>query len=207
MTGPRRGDGDTSAPPPPPTVAGATVARVLIPPDELQAGVARVAKELSATSTDGVVLVALLKGSVPFLADMVRQLTVDPVVDFMAISSYAPDSGRVRIVKDLELDIHGRDVVLVEGIVDTGLTLTWLRRELAARGPRSIRTCALLDKAARRIVPTPVELRGFEIGDEFVIGYGLDYAQRYRDLDRIVAADLRVLKADPDAYVGELYVR
>jgi hypoxanthine phosphoribosyltransferase len=180
---------------------------VLIPPVELAAGVARVAAEISAAADDGVVLVALLKGSVPFLADMIRRLTVNPVVDFMALSSYAPDTGRVRIVKDIEIDIHGRDVIIVEDIVDTGLTLTWLRRELAGRGPRSIRACALLDKAARRIVPTALEFRGFEIGDEFVIGYGLDFAQRYRDLDRVLAADLKTLRADPDAYVPELYVR
>jgi hypoxanthine phosphoribosyltransferase len=181
--------------------------RVLIPPDELVAGVARVAAEISATSDDGVVLVGLLKGSVPFLADLIRQLTVNPVVDFMALSSYAPDTGRVRIVKDIELDIHDRDVIVVEDIVDTGLTLTWLRRELAGRKPRSIRACALLDKAVRRIVPTPLEYRAFEIGDEYVIGYGLDFAQRYRDLDRVLAADLRELTADPDAYVAELYSR
>lgn len=181
--------------------------RVLIPPGELAAGVARVAAEISASSSDGVVLVGLLKGSVPFLADLIRRLTVNPVVDFMALSSYAPDTGRVRIVKDIELDLHDRDVIVVEDIVDTGLTLTWLRRELAGRRPRSIRACALLDKAARRIVPTPLEYRGFEIGDEFVIGYGLDFAQRYRDLDRVLAADLKVLQADPDAYVPELYVR
>jgi hypoxanthine phosphoribosyltransferase len=113
----------------------------------------------------------------------------------------------VRIVKDIELDIHDRDVIVVEDIVDTGLTLTWLRRELAGRKPRSIRACALLDKAVRRIVPTPLEYRAFEIGDEYVIGYGLDFAQRYRDLDRVLAADLRELTADPDAYVAELYSR
>jgi hypoxanthine phosphoribosyltransferase len=180
---------------------------VLIPAPELAAGVARVAAEISASADDGVVLIGLLKGSVPFLADLIRLLTIDPVVDFMSLSSYAPDTGRVRIVKDIELDIHDRDVIVVEDIVDTGLTLTWLRRELAGRRPRSIRACALLDKAARRIVPTPIEYRGFQIGDEFVIGYGLDFAQRYRDLDRVLAADLKTLRADPDAYVPELYSR
>ncbi len=179
--------------------------RPLISPTELHEGVARVASELSAAYADGVVLVAVLKGSVPFLADLVRALTVVPVVDFMAISAYAPDTGRVRIVKDLELDVFDRDVVLVEDIVDTGLTLTYLLGELARRGPRSIAACALLDKAARRIVPTPLHFCAFEIGDEFVLGYGLDYAQRYRNLDHLVAGDLSVLRADPDAYVGALY--
>ena len=151
------------------------------------------------------VLVAVLKGSVPFLADMVRALTVSPLIDFMAISAYAPDSGRVRIVKDLEVDVYGRDVVLVEDIVDTGLTLTYLLGQLRGRDARSVEACALLDKSARRIVPTPVRFRGFEIGDEFVLGYGLDFAGRYRNLNRVVAGDLGVLRSDPDAYVAELY--
>ena len=179
--------------------------RPLISSTELRDGVARVASELSAAYADGVVLVAVLKGSVPFLADLVRALTVVPVVDFMAISAYAPDTGRVRIVKDLEVDVFDRDVVLVEDIVDTGLTLTYLLGELARRGPRSIAACTLLDKAARRIVPTPLRFRAFEIGDEFVLGYGLDYAQRYRNVDHLVAGDLAVLRGDPDAYVGALY--
>jgi hypoxanthine phosphoribosyltransferase len=169
--------------------------------------VARVAAEISASYDDGVVLVAVLKGSVPFLADLARHLSIVPLIDFMAISAYAPDTGRVRIVKDIEIDIHGRDVVLVEDIVDTGLTLTYLLRELGGRRPRSIEACTLLDKAARRIVPAPLRFRGFEIADEFVIGYGLDYAQRYRDLDCVMAGDLGVLRADPDAYVELLYRR
>ncbi|MDQ6928679.1 MAG: hypoxanthine phosphoribosyltransferase, partial [Actinomycetota bacterium] len=163
--------------------------RTLISARELQAGVARLGAEIS-EAYDGVVLVAVLKGSVPFVADLVRAMTIVPLVDFMAISPYAPDTGRVRIVKDLDLDIHGRDVVLVEDIVDTGLTLTYLLGQLSRRGPRSLDACVLLDKAARRIVPTPVRFTGFEIGDEFVLGYGLDYAERYRNLDRVVAGDL-----------------
>jgi hypoxanthine phosphoribosyltransferase len=167
--------------------------------------VRRLAGEISGSYDDGVVLVAVLKGSVPFLADMIRALTVAPLVDFMAISSYAPDSGRVRILKDLDLDVGGRDVVLVEDIVDTGLTLTYLLGQLRSRQARSVEACALLDKAARRIVPTPLGFRGFEIGDEFALGYGLDYGGRYRNLDRVVAGDLGVLRSDPDAYVGHLY--
>jgi hypoxanthine phosphoribosyltransferase len=169
--------------------------------------VRRVAADISRSYDNGVVLVAVLKGSVPFLADMVRALAVAPVLDFMAISAYAPDTGRVRIVKDLDLDIFDRDVVLVEDIVDTGLTLTYLLGELRRRGPRSLEACALLDKAARRIVPTPVRFRGFEIGDDFVLGYGLDYGGLYRNLDRVVAADLATLRGAPDAYLAELYAR
>jgi len=167
--------------------------------------VARVAAEVSAAHGDGVVLVAVLKGSVPFLADMARAMTVVPVVDFMAISAYAPDSGRVRIVKDLDLDITDRDVVLVEDIVDTGLTLHYLLAELGRRRPRSLESCTLLDRTSRRIIPTPVTYRAFEIGEQFVLGYGLDYAQRYRNLNRVVVGDLGVLRADPDAYVAALY--
>ncbi len=151
-------------------------------------------------------LVAVLKGSIPFLADLVRGLTVTPLVDFLAISAYAPDSGRVRMVKDVDLDLGGRDVVLVEDIVDTGLTLTYLLGQLRSRQARSVEVCALLDKVARRIVPTTLRFRGFEIGDDFVLGYGLDYGGRYRNLDRVVAGDLDVLRGDPDAYVRHLYL-
>lgn len=160
---------------------------------------------ISEAHGDGVVLVAVLKGSVPFLADLARALTVRPVFDFMAISSYAPDTGRVRIVKDLDTDIHGRDVVVVEDIVDTGLTLHYLLDQLAGREPRSIEACALLDRTSRRILPVPVRHAAFEIGDDFVIGYGLDFAQRYRNLDRVMVGDVEVLQDDPDAYVAELY--
>lgn len=167
----------------------------------------RLAGEISSAYDDDVVLVAVLKGAVPFLADLVRHLDVVPVVDFLAISAYAPETGRVRIVKDLDLDLFGRDVVLVEDIVDTGLTLTYLLRELRGRGARSVEACTLLDKSVRRIVPTPVRFTGFDIGDEFVLGYGLDFAGRYRNLDRVVTGDLDLLQADPDAYVGALFAR
>lgn len=165
------------------------------------------AAEISAAHTDGVVLVAVLKGSIPFLSDLVRRLTIVPVIDFMAISAYAPETGRVRIVKDLDMDISGRDVVLVEDIVDTGLTLHYLLAELGRRNPRSLEACTLLDRTSRRIIPTPVRYRGFEIGDEFVLGYGLDFSQRYRNLDRVVLGDVGVLREDPDAYVPSLYKR
>ena len=178
---------------------------MLIDRVELRAGIARLAAEVSATNHDGVLLVAVLKGSVPFLSDLVRAMTVLPEVDFLAISPYAPDTGRVKLVKDLDVDIAGRDVVIVEDIVDTGLTLTYLLGELGGRSPRSLSTCALLDKRARRIVPTPVEHVGFVIPDEFVLGYGLDFAGRYRNLDHVVAGDLASLRTDPGAHVQELY--
>jgi hypoxanthine phosphoribosyltransferase len=182
-------------------------ARVLIPGERLHAGVRRLGAELSASYPGGVLLVAVLKGSVVFLSDLCRALTIPVEVDFLAISSYAPGTGRVRLVKDLESDIHDRDVVLVEDIVDTGLTLTYLVGELGRRAPRSLEVCALLDKQCRRIVPTDIRYVGFEIDDEFVLGYGMDYAERYRNLDCVVAGDLRALRADPNAHVGDLFER
>jgi len=180
---------------------------VLIPADELRAGVRRLASELSAAYDDGVVLVAVLKGSVPFLADLVRAMSIDPLVDFLAISSYAAGTGRVRLLKDLDIDVCGRDVVLVEDIVDTGLTLTYLLGELARREPRSLEACVLLDRAVRRIVPTSVRFRGFDVGDAYLLGYGLDFEGRYRNLDMIVQGDLATLRDDPDAYVESLFRR
>src|SRR4051794_22127329 len=179
--------------------------KVLITAEELREGVRRLAGEISTAYPDGVLLVAVLKGSVPFLADLVRALTVPSEVDFLAISHYTEGTGRVRIVKDLETDICERDVVLVEDIVDTGLTLTYILGELRRRQPRRLDVCALLDKTVRRIVPTPVRFAGFDIADEFVLGYGLDFAQRYRNLNCIIAGDLRALRGDPAAHVEALY--
>jgi len=179
--------------------------QTLISADELRTGVQRLAREISAAYDDGVVLIAVLKGSVPFLADMTRQMSIVPEVDFMSISTYAPDTGRVRIIKDIDIDVSGRDVVLVEDIIDTGLTLTYLLGELGRRNPRSVAACTLLDRTARRIVPTPLQFVGFEIEDHFVLGYGLDFAERYRNLDRVIAGNLETLRTDPDAYVDALY--
>lgn len=178
---------------------------MLITGEELRAGVRRLAQELSEAYDDGVLLVAVLKGSVLFLADLVRSLTILPDVDFLAISSYAEGTGRVRLVKDLDADVAGRHVVLVEDIVDTGLTLTYVLGELARRGPSSLEVCTLLDKAVRRIVPINLRFTGFTVGDEFVLGYGLDFAERYRNLDLVAVADQQVLRADPDAYGPGFY--
>ncbi len=182
-----------------------SVPPVVIDDQELRAGVRRLAGELSAAYPGGMLMVAVLKGSVPFLADLVRMLTVSPEIDFLAVSAYAPDTGRVKIVKDLDVDVYGRDVVLVEDIVDTGLTLNYVLGEIRRRQPRSLETCTLLDKRARRIVPTPIRFVGFVIPDEFVLGYGLDFAERYRNLTRVVAGDLTALREDPGAHVEALY--
>lgn len=187
-------------------------AEVLITRAELARRTRELAIELSAYYQDGTdppVLIGVLKGSTLFLADLLRGMAVDAAVDFMSISAYnaaAPQSGIVRIVKDLEEDIGGRDVVIVEDIVDTGLTLAYLRRALGERGPRTLRAVTLLDKAARRIVPVKLEHRGFEIPDVFVVGYGLDFQGRYRNVPDILAVrDLARLANDPGLLVPLLF--
>ena len=180
-------------------------ARILQDADDLRAVNRRLGREIGEAHPDGVVLVAVLKGSVLFLADLVREITVPVEVDFLGISSYAPDSGRVRLTKDLGTDLDGREVILVEDVVDTGFTLAYLLTQLKSRNPASLEVCTLFDKRARRIVPQPLAYVGFEIGDEFVVGYGLDFRGRYRNLDLVASGDLEVLAADPDAYVTELY--
>ena len=133
-------------------------------------------------------LVGVLKGAIFFISDLMRELTVPCEIDFMAISSYGAgtdSSGVVRILKDLEINISGRDVLVVEDIIDSGLTLSYLRRTLGARKPASLEICALLTKPERREVEVPVRYVGFEIPNRFVIGYGLDFAERYRNLPYI----------------------
>ena len=133
-------------------------------------------------------LVGVLKGAVFFMADLMRELTIPCEIDFMAISSYGAgtdSSGVVRILKDLDLNISGRNVLVVEDIIDSGLTLSYLVRSLTARKPASVDVCALLTKPERREVDVPVRYIGFEIPNEFVIGYGLDYAERYRNLPHV----------------------
>lgn len=174
---------------------------------ELAETVTRLAAEIDRDHPDGVVLVGVLKGSVFFMADLARAITVPCEVDFIAISHFAPDSGRVKIVKDLEGDIAGRNVLLVEDIVDTGLTLSYLLTQLAARGPASLEVCALLDRSRRRIVPLPTRYCGAVIDDVFMLGYGLDFAERYRNHPGLVIGDVRVLERDPDAYVSNLFGR
>jgi hypoxanthine phosphoribosyltransferase len=145
------------------------------------------------------VLISILKGGAMFHADLLRAIDLPASVDFMSISSYGSgSSGVVRIIKDLDDDILGRDVILVEDIVDTGLTATYLTTALAGREPASLQICALLDKSARRITPVPIRYRGFECPDRFVVGYGLDFGEVYRNLPSIVAVeDMDALAADP----------
>lgn len=155
----------------------------------LAATARRLGREIAQDYPDGVVLVALLKGSVCFLADLVRELPGPLELDFMALSAYGDGRTRVRVVKDLDLEVAGRDVVLVLDIVDTGLTLSYLMRLLALRGARTTAACALLDRESRRLLPVEVRYVGKVIGDEHVIGYGLDLDERYRNLPAIQVVD------------------
>jgi hypoxanthine phosphoribosyltransferase len=162
--------------------------KALIPQNRLQKRVSELGYEISqAYEHKDLVLVAILKGSFVFAADLLRAITIEASIDFMAISSYGHQnsSGVVRITKDLDEAIEGRNVLLVEDIIDTGLTANYLLQALRRRGPASVNICALLDKSARRIIDLPIRYRGFEIPDVFVVGYGMDYQQRYRNLPHI----------------------
>jgi hypoxanthine phosphoribosyltransferase len=154
------------------------------------------------------VLISVLKGGSVFLADLMRHVLLPIAIDYMSISRYggaAESMGRVRIVKDLEVDVGGRDVLIVEDIVDTGLTLSYLITVLESRQPASVEVCALLDKSVRRITPLPIRYVGFDCPDVFVVGYGLDFQERYRNLPDILAVqDLSALSADPDLLVPYL---
>jgi len=154
------------------------------------------------------VLISVLKGGSVFLADLMREIALPLAIDYMSISRYggaAESLGRVRIVKDLDQDIGGRDVIVVEDIVDTGLTLSYLISVLDSREPASVEVCALLDKSVRRIVPLELRYRGFDCPDEFVVGYGLDFEERFRNVPDILAVhDMEALRADPDVLLSFL---
>jgi len=163
------------------------VIHVLIEREAIAARVAELAREIERdTQASGPVhLVAVLKGAFVFLADLLRAIEVPVTCDFMAVSSYGDgqvSSGVVRLTKDLDQDLAGRDVVLVEDIVDSGATLAYLQGLLRARNPRSLRTVCLLDKRSRRLVPVAIDYVGFVIDDRFVVGYGLDAGEEYRQL-------------------------
>ena len=191
---------------PAPAARGEPPPPVLADRDALARHVERIAGQIATDHPDGVVLVGILKGALIFLADLARAIRdVAVTVDFLAISRYAPDSGRVRILKDLDVDVEGRDVVLVEDLVDTGLTLAYLLAHVRERSPRALDVCTLLDRPARRIVPQTVRYVGQEIPDVFVLGYGLHHADLYRNVPYIVEADRRVVLERPAAYVDALY--
>jgi hypoxanthine phosphoribosyltransferase len=182
------------------------VTSVVLDAPTISRHVARLGAEIAADHPDGVVLVGVLKGALIFLSDLARAVRDVPVeIDFMSISRFAPDSGRVKILYDLQTDLTDRDVVVVEDVVDTGLTLAYLMTQLRARAPRRLRACALLDRTSRRIVPQPVDYVGVEVGEEFLLGYGLHHRDLYRNLPFIVEGDRDVVISDPMVYVAPLY--
>ena len=186
---------------------GASLAEVLIERTVLQARIRELGAELDSHYSADPLLVGVLKGSTFFMSDLVRAMRATVLVDFLSISAYAGGRGGVvRIVKDLDHSVEGRDVVIVEDIVDTGLTLNYLRQTLTERGAASLRTVSLLDKAARRIIPVEVEMVGFEIPDVFVVGYGLDFQGLYRNVPEILAVkDIARLANDPTVLVESLF--
>jgi hypoxanthine phosphoribosyltransferase len=171
----------------------AHVGEILVQPDELTHRVRELAGEISRDySGRDLLLIGVLKGAVFFLSDLMRHLEIDCEVDFMAVSSYGSStdsSGIVRILKDLDAPIQGRDVLIVEDIVDSGLTLSYLFRMLRARNPATLEVCALLTKPERREVDLPIRYVGFEIPNRFAIGYGLDHAERFRNLPYVAVLE------------------
>jgi hypoxanthine phosphoribosyltransferase len=181
-------------------VYGDDIASVLITEQQIDEKIRELAKQVSDDypergDRDDMVLVGVLKGAVMFMTDLSRALTVPVQMEFMAVSSYGSatsSSGVVRILKDLDRDIAGRRVLIVEDIIDSGLTLSWLLKNLQTRNPASLEVCTLLRKPDAVKVEVPVRYVGFEIPNEFVVGYGLDYAERYRDLPYIGTLDPKV---------------
>ncbi|MBQ4129204.1 MAG: hypoxanthine phosphoribosyltransferase [Ruminococcus sp.] len=172
------------------------VERVLVSEEEIKEAVQRIARELE-KDYEGreIMFVGLLKGSIAFMADLIKEYSKTCTIDFMAVSSYGSgtqSSGRVNIVKDLSVPIDGKDIVIVEDIIDSGNTLSFIKAYFAAKNANSVRICTLLNKPSRRVVDIDVEYIGFDIPDEFVIGYGLDYNEHYRNLPYVGVLDRSV---------------
>jgi hypoxanthine phosphoribosyltransferase len=172
------------------------IERVILTEDEVRERVAEMGAEISGDyDGEGVLLVAVLRGAALFVADLARQMTCPLEMDFMAVSSYGSStksSGVVRIIKDLDEGIEGRNVLVIEDIIDTGLTLKYLLKNLASRKPKSLELCTLLEKSGKQQVPIHCKYVGFEIPDQFVVGYGLDYVEQYRNLPYIGVLKPRV---------------
>jgi len=178
--------------------------RVVLDRAELAGVVQSLGAAVEADHPDGVVLIGVLKGALVFLADLARAVQRgDVFIDFLAISRYAPDSGRVRIVQDVQLELGGRDVVLVEDLIDTGLTCAYLLQHVEGLGARRVDVCTMLDRPGRRIVPITPRYVGTTIADDaFVLGVGLHHHDRYRNLPIVLEADRRALDNDPDAFTS-----
>ena len=182
----------------------ADVAEVLLSEEQIRTKVAELGRQISADYGEGeLTLVSVLKGSLPFMADLMRSITVPVRIDLMEVSSYGgtstESSGLVRILKDLSASIADEHVLLVEDIIDTGLTLNYLIRYLRGKSPASLRICTLLDKPARRLVEIPVDYTGFTIDDRFVVGYGLDFGEFYRNLRYVGVLRPEVYTTQPAA--------
>lgn len=178
----------------------AAISRILFTPEEIQARIHELGNAISHDYQDkNPLLVGVLRGVFIFMADLYRAITIPAVVDFMAIASYsarARDQGVVQLVKDLDEDISGRHILFVEDMVDTGLTLSYLLRSLRARKPASLEVCTLFNKPHRRLINMPIKYKGFDLPDYFVVGYGLDYREQYRNLPYV-----GLLK--PEVFQGE----
>lgn len=172
---------------------------------EIHRSVTRVAAEIEADHPGGFTAVAVLKSAVPFLADLVREVTVPVHIEFVAVAPFDGNETRARMVKDVERSVRDTEVVLVTGTYDTGLTTDFLRRHLASGEPRSIRVATLADKAARRLLPSAPDYTAFAAPDRFLLGYGLDFAGRYRNLPDLWSVDGAALHDDPDLHVDRLY--
>lgn len=162
------------------------VKEVMISEEEIQAKVSEIAAQINKDFVGkNLLVIGVLKGANVFVADLIRQIEIPMILDFMAVSSYGTStesSGAVKILKDLDEDIQGMDVLVVEDIIDSGLTLNYLSKNLESRGASSISLCTLLDKPERRKAPIKVAYKGFDIPDKFIVGYGIDFAERYRNL-------------------------
>ncbi len=167
--------------------------RVLITREQIAAKVAEMGKRITDDfAGESVVLIGVLKGATIFLADLARQIKLDVSFDFIAVSSYGDakqQSGEVKLMKDVDESVEGKNIILVEDILDTGLTLTYLKNMLQAHQPKALKIAALLDKVSRRTEPIHGDYVGFEIPDEFVVGYGLDFAERYRNLPDVCVVE------------------
>ncbi len=158
--------------------------------DEIASRIDELAIELVDWVDADTVVVGVLKGCLPFMADLVRRFPVPVEIDFLALSPFAPDSGRVRLTHDLSIDVSGRNVLLVEGVVDTGFRLDYLRRHLVAHGAVGVRVCTLFDRADRRVLPMELDHVGFDTGASFLVGFGLDHRGEFRNLPSVVEVDL-----------------
>lgn len=176
--------------------------KVLFPSSEIQARISELGEIITADYTGkDLLLVSVLRGSVIFFTDLIRHIDLESSIDFMGISSYAGSksvhaTGVVKITKDLEGPIEGRDILIIEDIIDSGLTISYLARNLKLRNPNSLEVCTLLDRNIKRIAAVSIKYSGFTIGDEYVVGYGLDYKQNFRNLDSIYRLNTAVIKKD-----------